>query len=61
MSKGDSSLIHTPMDDIVGNPKEHRGGPGVYDGEPGLPGRTPSPNAVPEKTYDETPGLSPKS
>lgn len=61
MSKGDSSLIHTPVDDIVGNPKEHKGGPGVYDSLPGLPGRTPSPNALPEKLMDETPGLKPGS
>lgn len=61
MSKGDSSLIHSPVDDLVGNPKERQPGAGTWNGEPGLPGRTPSPNAVAEKTYDETPGLSKKS
>lgn len=57
MSKGDSSLIHTPVEELVGDPKDRKPGAGVWNGEPGLPSRTPSPNALPEKTFDETPGL----
>jgi hypothetical protein len=49
-------LIKTPCEDIGNPPKDNRGGPGVYDGEPGLQKRTPSPNAVPEKIYDKIPG-----
>jgi len=35
---------------------DYKGGPGKYDGanDQGLPTRTPSPNAVPEKLYDES-------
>lgn len=48
-----SELVKTPMTDIPGTPSDHRGGEGVYNGEPNWPGRTSSPNALPEKTYDK--------
>lgn len=48
-----SNLIDTPMQDIPGTPSDHKGGPGVYDGEPGWKGRTMGPNSLPEKTYEK--------
>ena len=45
--------IYSPADSLhVG---EGTKSPGQFDGEPGLPKRTPSPNAVPEKVRDATP------
>ena len=35
--------------------KDHKGGSGEYDGIKGWTGRTPSPNAVPEKFMDSLP------
>jgi hypothetical protein len=34
-------------------PKNKKGGPGKYDGEPGLPGRTASKEGAPEKVRDD--------
>ncbi len=48
-----NNIVETPIEGCSKPPSGNRGGPGVYDGEAGLPKRTPSPNAVPEKTYDE--------
>lgn len=47
-------IVETPVNhEQRGSPKfPYRGGPGEYDGEDGLPKRTHSPNAVPEKVYD---------
>lgn len=46
-------LVETPVKDLVGNPNKHTGSDvSKYDGEPGLPARTSSKNAVPEVTYD---------
>ena len=42
----------SPMD-YEKPPAGYRGGPGQYNGEKGYPGRTSSPNAVPEKVRDE--------
>ena len=47
-----NNIVETPVEGCANPPAGNRGGPGVYDGEKGFPGRTPSPNAVPEKTYD---------
>jgi hypothetical protein len=58
--KPDSSLVRTPVDSLCGDPKDRRGGPGVYDGVSGLPQRTSSPNAVPEKLQDTAGGLPAK-
>ena len=50
------SFVTTPVDMIANPPKGNKGGPGVYNGEDAAPfsqyKRTPSPDAVPEKTYD---------
>ena len=46
--------IKSPASDLAGksqNPMDE-GSPGIYNGEPGYKGRTPSPNAAPEKLYD---------
>lgn len=54
----DKSLLNTPADNLeAGNPNDRKGGPGKYDGVPGLPARTSSKNALPEKTYDEFSGV----
>lgn len=54
----DKKLMESPNDDImVGNPANRRGGEGTYDGISGLPARTHSPNAVPEKLIDACPPL----
>ena len=51
----DKGLLETAADNILtGNPNDHKGGPGRYNGAPNLPARTSSPNAMPEKTYEET-------
>lgn len=58
MSKPDKSLIETTAGDLcVGNPNDHRGGSGQYDGISGYPQRTSSPNALPEKDIDACPPL----
>ena len=47
-----AKVLHTPADSlVVGSGIKS---PGVFDGEPGLPGRTPSPNGVPEKVREAT-------
>jgi hypothetical protein len=52
----DSKFVETPMEPIAKAPAGYKGGPGVYDGEKnlpaGMPGRTHSPNGVPEKVRD---------
>ena len=47
------------MPDIIKTPSEPprkypTRSPGIYNGEPGLAKRTPSPNAQPEKTIEST-------
>lgn len=46
-----SEFCNSPLD-YQKPPKNNKGGPGVYDGETGYPGRTSSPDAVPEKVRD---------
>lgn len=48
----DKETVCTPSEKLAGEGST-KGGPGTYNGEPGYPPRTPSPNAVPEKTYEE--------
>ncbi len=52
----DSKFVNTPIDFIAHPPADNKGGPGEYNGDKtgplGAYGRTPSPNAVPEKTRD---------
>jgi hypothetical protein len=52
------SFIQTPFP--IDAPDSMKGGPGKYDGanNQGLPTRTSSPNAVPEKFYDQQPPLT---
>ena len=51
-------LVESPFTGIAGDyPSNCKGGPGEYDGTRGYPGRTGSPNGVPEKFVDKT-GLS---
>lgn len=50
-------FIVTPQQSIATPPKGNKGGPGTYNGEPNLPKRTSSPNAVPEKVRDAQPPL----
>jgi len=53
-------FVDSPMKPIGSMPSDYKGGPGKYNGQPGWPGRTPSPNAVPEKTFEEAmPGVQP--
>lgn len=49
----DKNFVTTPAE-CMEEPKT-KGGPGTYDGEKGhgLEGRTKSPNAVPEKIYED--------
>jgi hypothetical protein len=47
-----NKIIETPVEPCAQPPKGNKGGPGTYDGMTGYPGRTPSPNAVPEKIID---------
>lgn len=55
----DKNLLKTSADDVcVGNPSDHKGGPGTYDGISGYPQRTHSPNALPEKVIDGQPPLT---
>ena len=49
-----SDLIDTPMENVKQNPSKKASGPATYNGEPGLPQRTHSPNAVDEVTYDRS-------
>ena len=53
-----SDFVISPHKPIGECPPGYKGGPGKYDGEkiPGGQGRTPSPNAVPEKIIDIPPG-----
>ncbi len=55
-------FVESPLKPIGSMPKGNKGGPGVYNGDPcaGLPKRTPSPNGVPEKTFEEAMPNSPK-
>lgn len=46
-------VVKSPLDLPKSPPSDNRGGPGDYNGEPNYPGRTSSPNAVPEKTCEE--------
>jgi hypothetical protein len=47
-------FICGPTKPMAPLPKGNKGGPGVYNGvkSGNLPGRTPSPNAVPEKVTE---------
>lgn len=54
----DSSFVNSPAECPAEPPSGYKGtGGGSYDGArgPGLPGRTSSPNAVPERTYEPDP------
>ena len=54
MPSFDKSLIHTPVEPCATPPKNNKGlGGGTYDGEEGYKKRTPSPDAAPEKIYDD--------
>lgn len=53
MPKTKAGPIATPVDMVATPPSKKKGGSGSYDGEPGYPGRTSSPNAVPEKTREK--------
>lgn len=58
MSAPDKKLVNTPIEQLVGNPDNRRGSTeGSYDGLPGLPQRTSSPNAQPERTMDRVSGV----
>ncbi len=46
------SIVNSPAKPIAQPPAGYKGGPGQYDGEKGYPGRTKSPNGVPEKIRD---------
>lgn len=46
------SFIVSPTD-YPGPKGGLKGGPGNYEGEPGFPTRTKSPNGVPEKVYED--------
>ena len=52
-------LIASPSGYPVGKPpKGHKStGPGSFDGEPGYPKRTKTPNGPPERTRDTAPPL----
>lgn len=47
-----SDFVNSPAEPIATPPKGYRGSNGEYDGEKGYPGRTTSPNGVPEKVRD---------
>jgi len=53
MPSFDKGLIHTPVEPCAVPPKDHKGGPGTYDGLDGFKKRTPSPDAAPEKIIDD--------
>ena len=53
MTAPNKKLVSTPIQDLVGDPKNLQPGKGIWNGEPGFPGRTSSPNAVPEKIREE--------
>ena len=56
----DKSFVDPTMPLLKDPPADYKGGPGKYDGQPGWPGRTPSPNAVPEKILEDAmPGIQP--
>ena len=44
--------VDSPMKPIAQPPTGNKGGPGTYDGEPGYPKRTSTPNGPPEKVRD---------
>jgi hypothetical protein len=46
------NLIDSPMKPIAEPPASNKGGPGDYNGEPGYPKRTSTPNGPPEKVRD---------
>ncbi len=47
--------VDSPVEWVPGNPNDEKGGPGVFNGEPGAEyqKRTMGPNSIPEKTLDE--------
>jgi len=49
------NFVESPHKPIAKMPEGDKGGPGIYNGDPcaGLPKRTPTPNGVPEKIFDE--------
>lgn len=53
MPKNQAGPIATPATLVARPPKNKKGGPGKYDGEPGLPGRTASKEGAPEKVRDD--------
>lgn len=57
--KADEKLIKTPVEYLCGDPEahEHEKAEGKFNGEPGLPQRTGSKEALPELTRDEAKGL----
>ena len=46
------TTIKTPAGDVIPSKGPNAASPGKFNGEPGYKGRTASPNAVREKTYD---------
>lgn len=56
------NFVDSPMDLIAPVPAGYKGSPGKYDGIPGWPGRTSSPNGVPEKFLEDAmPGVQPEA
>lgn len=55
--KPDSDLVKSPVEYLCGDPHALDSSAGIYDGVPGLPQRTESKNAVPEKLQDTAGGL----
>ena len=52
MTKPDSELIKSPVDELCGNPDKLKSGGGTWDGEKNLPKRTTGGDGVPERTRD---------
>jgi len=53
-----ADFVEGPASSYPKPPSNYKGGGGTYDGanDKGLPPRTSSPNAVPEKDYDKMEG-----
>lgn len=52
-TKPDPKLIHSPVDELCGDPHNLKQAEGVYDGEPGYPGRTGGDDSLPQLTLDK--------
>lgn len=52
----EKEFVCTPVEKIAEPPAGNKGGAGTYNGVPGMTPRTPSKNAVPEKTFDKING-----